>query len=201
MASIEPYTISVPEEQRQQLSKKLELTTFPGELDQADWDYGAPLADVKKLATYWREKFDWPKQEAKLNELPNFKTTIQVDGFESLDIHFIYQKSNVEGAIPLLFSHGCAFVLSVLQLLLLIISQGLVASLKLLKFYLSLLMAARKLQHSISSLLLYLILDFPPVQRGKGSAYRNMLRHCTSSCSSLGTINMVLHLSAFKKHF
>ena len=110
MTSIEPYTISVPEEQRQQLTRKLEATTFPDELDQADWDYGAPLADVKRLVTYWREQFDWRKQEAKLNELPNFKTAIQVDGFESLDIHFVHQKSDVERAIPLLFSHGCGLL-------------------------------------------------------------------------------------------
>lgn len=108
MASIEPYTVSVSEEQRERLTKKLEAATFPDELDQAGWDYGAPLADVKRLAAYWRDTFDWRKQEAKLNELPNFKTAIQVDGFESLDIHFVHQKSDVEGAIPLLFSHGCA---------------------------------------------------------------------------------------------
>lgn len=112
MASIESYIISVPEEQRQRLTQKLEATTFPDELDQAGWDYGAPLADVKRLATYWRESFDWRKQEAKLNELPNFKTAIQVDGFESLDIHFVHQKSDVDGAIPLLFSHGCALLSS-----------------------------------------------------------------------------------------
>lgn len=110
MAAIEPYTISVPEEQRQRLIKKLEVTALPEELDQAEWDYGSPLADVKRLVTYWRENFDWRQQEAKLNELPNFKTAIQVDGFESLDIHFVYQKSNVEGAIPLLFSHGCTLL-------------------------------------------------------------------------------------------
>ena len=121
MAPIEPYTISVPEEQRQRLTKKLEVTTFPDELDKADWDYGAPLADIKRLATYWREQFDWGKQETKLNELPNFKTAIQVDGFESLDIHFVYQKSNVNGAIPLLFSHGCASLLITLQFCLLIV--------------------------------------------------------------------------------
>ena len=121
MASFEPYTISVSEEQRQHLTKKLETTNFPDELDQADWDYGVPLADVKRLAIYWREKFDWPKQEAKLNELPNFKTTIQVDGFEPLDIHFVYQKSDVEGAIPLLFSHGCTLLLPVLQFRLLMV--------------------------------------------------------------------------------
>ena len=120
MASIEPYTISVPEEQHERLTKKLEATTFPDDLDQAGWDYGAPLADVKRLAAYWRQKFDWRKQEAKLNELPNFKTAIQVDGFESLDIHFVHQKSNVDGAIPLLFSHGCALLVPTLRRQLLI---------------------------------------------------------------------------------
>ena len=124
MASIEPYTISVPQEKRQRLIKKLEATTFPDELDQAGWDYGAPLADVKRLCTYWKEKYDWGKQEAKLNELPNFKTAIQVDGFESLDIHFVYQKSNVEGAIPLLFSHGCTLLSSNLRPHLLIASRA-----------------------------------------------------------------------------
>lgn len=124
MASIEPYTISVPEERRERLIKKLEATTFPDELDQAGWDYGAPLADVKRLATYWKENFDWRKQEAKLNELPNFKTAIQVDGFESLDIHFVYQKSNVDGAIPLLFSHGCMSPSSTLRPRLLILSRA-----------------------------------------------------------------------------
>ena len=124
MASIEPYTISVSEEKRQRLIKKLEATTFPDELDQAGWDYGAPLADVKRLGTYWKEEFDWGKQEAKLNELPNFKTAIQVDGFESLDIHFVYQKSKVEGAIPLLFSHGCTLLSSNLRLHRLIASRA-----------------------------------------------------------------------------
>ena len=124
MASIEPYTIAVPEEQRQRLTKKLEATTLPDELDQAGWDYGAPLADVKRLATYWREKFDWRKQEAKLNELPNFKTAIQVDGFEPLDIHVVHQRSDVDGAIPLLFSHGCASFTPILRRRLLILVRA-----------------------------------------------------------------------------
>ena len=107
MNSIKPYTISVPDSKLQRLTQKLETIDLPDELEQAGWDYGAPLADVKRLITYWRDTFDWRKQEAKLNELPHFHTDIQVDGFESLDIHFVHQKSNVDNAIPLLFSHGC----------------------------------------------------------------------------------------------
>ena len=107
MAAIEPYNVSVSDSDIQRLSQKLALSILPDELDEAGWDYGAPLADIKRLAAHWRDDFDWRKQEAQINKLPNFRTSIQVDGFEPLKIHFVHQKSNVEKAIPLLFVHGC----------------------------------------------------------------------------------------------
>jgi hypothetical protein len=107
MDTIKPFTISVSEEKLKRLEQKLNLSNFPDELDDSEWDYGAPLEDIKRLTQYWREKYDWRKHEAKMNELPNFITSIDIDGFEPLDIHFVYQKSEVENAIPLLFSHGC----------------------------------------------------------------------------------------------
>ena len=86
---------------------KLELTEFPDELDDAGWDYGAPLADVKRLTAYWKDRFDWKHQEADINKLPQFQTRIKVDGYEALRIHFVHQKSESSKAIPLLFVHGC----------------------------------------------------------------------------------------------
>ena len=110
MASIEPYTISVPDSKLATLTQKLSTATFPDELDDAGWDYGAPLADIKRLTEYWRDSYDWRAQEAAINStLPQYHTDIHVDGFGTLDIHFVYQKSEVEGAIPLLFCHGCRF--------------------------------------------------------------------------------------------
>ncbi|SLM41072.1 microsomal epoxide hydrolase [Lasallia pustulata] len=106
MADIKLYQISVPDSELERLRQKLSTVTFPDELDQAGWDYGAPLADIKRLAAYWKDEFDWRKAEAWLNELPNFQTPIQVDGFESLNIHFVHQKSPIREAIPLLFCHG-----------------------------------------------------------------------------------------------
>lgn len=111
MASIQPFTIFVPQARLDKLTSKLENADFPDELDGAGWDYGAPLADVKRLTAYWKDGFDWRKEEAKLNKLPNFKTAISVDGFEILNIHYVHQKADVRGAIPLLFSHGCVFLL------------------------------------------------------------------------------------------
>ena len=107
MASVTPFTIAVPDDRLQKLRAKLELTEFPDELDEAGWDYGAPLADVKRLIAYWKDEFDWKKQEADINKLPQFQTQIKVDGYETLNIHFIHQKSANSKAIPLLFVHGC----------------------------------------------------------------------------------------------
>ena len=107
MTDIKPYKVAVPDRDIEKLKHRLEHSTLPDELDDAGWDLGAPLADVKRLASYWKDGFDWRKAEAKINELPQFKTPIEVDGFGSLGIHFVHQKSDVQGAIPLLFVHGC----------------------------------------------------------------------------------------------
>lgn len=103
------YQINVPDAQIERLHKKLDLATFPDELESADqWKYGSPLTDIKRLTEAWKT-FDWRKAEAKLNQLPQFMTSIKPDGFDPIDIHYIYQPSTVKNAIPLLFCHGCMY--------------------------------------------------------------------------------------------
>lgn len=44
MANIKPFKIEVPDAALAGLKQKLELTRFPeGELEEAGWEYGAPL--------------------------------------------------------------------------------------------------------------------------------------------------------------
>ncbi len=108
MATTEqPFTLSVPDADLDLLRKKLELVRLPDELDGAGWDYGAPLADIKRLVAHWQNTFDWRKSEAEINKLPMFTRDIEVDGFGTLNIHYVHQKSEVKNAIPLLFVHGC----------------------------------------------------------------------------------------------
>ncbi|KAI5200538.1 tartrate dehydrogenase [Aureobasidium subglaciale] len=106
MLRIKPFTISVPQTKIDRLKQKLAVIDLPDELDDAGWDYGASLPEVKKLLKYWQNTYDWRKHEAELNELPNYNTGIRVDGFNELQIHFVHQKSEVKNAVPLLFCHG-----------------------------------------------------------------------------------------------
>lgn len=105
--SVEPFTLAVPEADLGLLREKLNTTRFPDEIQGAAWDYGAPLADVKRLVARWKDGYDWRSAEAKLNEIPQFTTDVDVDGFGTLNIHFVHRRSEVKNAIPLLFVHGC----------------------------------------------------------------------------------------------
>ena len=102
-----PFKLAVPDAEIDLLRKKLELVRFPDELDGAGWDYGAPLADIKRLTAHWKSAFDWRKAEVEINKLPMFTRDIEVDGFGTLNVHYVHQVSEVNGAIPLLFVHGC----------------------------------------------------------------------------------------------
>ena len=106
MAGIEPYKIAIPQEKLDRLKQKLALTDFPDELDEAAWDYGSPLADIKRLVARWQDSYDWRAAEKELNLMPQFTAKIPVSGFETLDIHFVHQTSQVTNAIPLVFVHG-----------------------------------------------------------------------------------------------
>ncbi|KAM3533226.1 hypothetical protein MY4038_003451 [Beauveria bassiana] len=104
---VRPFQIAIPERSLEVLQKKLDLATFPEEVSFSDCDkYGASLSEIKRLTEYWKNGFDWRAQEAKLNKLPQFTTTVSVDGFGELDIHFIHQRGSRQDSIPLLFCHG-----------------------------------------------------------------------------------------------
>ncbi|KAI1425352.1 microsomal epoxide hydrolase [Xylaria sp. FL1777] len=103
---IRPFTIAVSDAGLEDLRDRLRRTRFPDELEDVGKDMGAPLKDVKRLATYWAEKYDWRKAEAELNKLPHFTTKLQATGFEPLEVHFVHARSSRKDAIPLLFSHG-----------------------------------------------------------------------------------------------
>jgi hypothetical protein len=114
-ASPQPFTVAVPNDVLNDLQSRLKLARFPDELDGAGRAYGSPLGNTQRLVARWRDGYDWRRREAEINKLPQFTLPIDVDGFGTLDIHFVHQRSAVEGAIPLLFSHGCEFLDGVAQ--------------------------------------------------------------------------------------
>jgi hypothetical protein len=112
-----PFKVEIPEESVNLLKQKLTLTTFPDELEDAGRDYGVPLADIKRLVNRWKDGYDWRIHEEEINELPQFRRTVDVENFGQLNVHYVHKKSAVETAIPLLFVHGCEYSLSFLHII------------------------------------------------------------------------------------
>jgi pimeloyl-ACP methyl ester carboxylesterase len=98
---VRPFQLEIPDEQIDDLRRRIRLTRWPSKELVADRSQGVQLATMQELARYWTTEYDWRKCEARLNALPQFTT--EIDG---VDIHFIHVKSAHEDALPLIMMHG-----------------------------------------------------------------------------------------------
>src|SRR5215208_7993932 len=94
--AVSPFRIDVPQEDLDNLRRRIAATQWPDKETVADESQGVRLATMQELARYWATDYDWRTVEATLNTLPQFIT--EIDG---LDIHFIHVKSRHEDALPL----------------------------------------------------------------------------------------------------
>ena len=106
MTEIRPFTITTTDEDLDDLRRRLHATRWPEAETVDGWSQGIPLSYVQELCRYWADDYDWRAREARLNEFPQFTTTLQVDGTEALDIHFVHVRSPHEDATPLIMTHG-----------------------------------------------------------------------------------------------
>ena len=99
--TIRPYRIQIPQADLDDLRDRLARTRWPDELPGTGWSRGVPLGYLKELAGYWADGYDWREQEARLNQLPQFTTTIDGAG-----VHFLHVRSAEPDALPLILTHG-----------------------------------------------------------------------------------------------
>jgi hypothetical protein len=98
---ISPFTIDFPQDQIDDLHRKLDRVRWPAALPGDGWDTGVPVAWLRGLADYWHNGYDWRAAERELNQFPQFTTDI--DGQR---IHFLHVRSPEPDALPLVLTHG-----------------------------------------------------------------------------------------------
>jgi epoxide hydrolase len=96
-----PFHVEVGESALEDLRERLARTRWAEAETVDDWSQGVPRAYLAELCRYWREDYDWRASEARLNEIPQFRT--ELDG---LEIHFLHARSPNPQALPLLITHG-----------------------------------------------------------------------------------------------
>jgi pimeloyl-ACP methyl ester carboxylesterase len=98
---IVPFTIEISQDQLASLRRRIAETRWPPTELVEDASQGVQLRFLRELARYWAEDYDFGRLEARLNALPQYMTSI-----DGLDIHFIHVRSEHEGALPLIITHG-----------------------------------------------------------------------------------------------
>jgi microsomal epoxide hydrolase len=98
---ISPFKIHVSNEELTDLRHRLAAMRWPPDATGKPWSMGTDRAYMQQLVAYWKDRYDWRKQEAELNTFDHYTTAI--NGYK---IHFIHQKSRNPSAIPLVMTHG-----------------------------------------------------------------------------------------------
>ncbi|GFQ89859.1 epoxide hydrolase 1 [Trichonephila clavata] len=104
--SIHPFKIDVPEEVLIDLKYRLEKTRLEEPVEDSKFLYGFNPNYLRTVLKYWKNEYDWRKQEAELNRLPHFKTRI-----EGINVHFMHVKpflpeERTLKVVPLMIIHG-----------------------------------------------------------------------------------------------
>jgi len=97
----EPFKIHVPDDVLADLHGRLTRVRWPDQAPDAGWRHGTDLAYMKELVAYWRDRYDWRAQEARLNALPQFTVPMG-----RVDLHFVQLRGVGPKPMPLLLSHG-----------------------------------------------------------------------------------------------
>ena len=98
---IRPFHVDVPQEELDDLRRRIGTTNWPEKETVADQSQGVPLAMIQQLARYWMTDYDWRTCEASLNALLRSSSPRSTG---STSISFV--RSQHEDALPLIVNHG-----------------------------------------------------------------------------------------------
>lgn len=98
------FEIRIPDRQLSDLERRLALTRLDRAPAARPWESGVSYEYLADLVAYWRDRFDWRRQEAWLNSFPHHQADL-----EGNLVHFVRVKPDPQThprPIPLVLSHG-----------------------------------------------------------------------------------------------
>ena len=100
-ATILDAPIRVPDDELNDLRRRLAATRWPERETVDDWSQGAPLDRVRALCDHWMHGYDWRRCEAMLNGWNPQATTL-----DELSVTFFHVPSPEPDALPMIMTHG-----------------------------------------------------------------------------------------------
>ncbi|KAH8746071.1 epoxide hydrolase N terminus-domain-containing protein [Diaporthe sp. PMI_573] len=94
----EKFTLRVPDQDLEEFMQLLKLSKIGPETWYNKQEGG-------RFGDAWL-RFDWRKQEDRINSFPNFKSKVENADLGTVNIHFAALFSNKKEAVPIIFIHG-----------------------------------------------------------------------------------------------
>jgi pimeloyl-ACP methyl ester carboxylesterase len=95
-----PFTISVSDERLAAMRAKVEAFEWNDLPDAGGWRSGVGLTDLRRLVSYWLDRYDWRVHEQRLNLLPQYTADVLNER-----LHFVHARGDGSRP-PLLLLHG-----------------------------------------------------------------------------------------------
>jgi hypothetical protein len=83
------------------LRRRIVATRWPHPWPTEPWAAGTDLAELRRLADYWVDGYDWRAQEARINALPSYVAEV-----EGQRIHFLRFDAESPGAPAVVLTNG-----------------------------------------------------------------------------------------------
>jgi len=99
---VEDFNPSIDETVIEDLRSRLRATRWTDAPTNASWSLGVDLDEIRDLALYWADGFDFAAHQAALNALPSRR--VRLDG---LGVHVIHARADTAtDSLPVLLAHG-----------------------------------------------------------------------------------------------
>ncbi|KAL1748783.1 Alpha/Beta hydrolase protein [Schizophyllum fasciatum] len=105
-----PFRLEVSKDKLQWINERVRTSNIIQDVPhkpEGEWGDGVPSGVIQDYVKFWKYRYDWRKEEARINDaLPMFTIPIALDGRDIISVHFVHKRSETPGAVPLLFAHG-----------------------------------------------------------------------------------------------
>jgi pimeloyl-ACP methyl ester carboxylesterase len=98
---VRPCRLAVPERDLDLLRQRLRATRWPDPETVTDWSQGVPVDALRDLVDHWTHRYDWRRDEARINAWPQY--VVELD---ALRVHVLVAVSPHPNAVPVLMTHG-----------------------------------------------------------------------------------------------
>jgi pimeloyl-ACP methyl ester carboxylesterase len=105
LTTTQPFHIGIPQETLDDLRMRLERAryarVFPPQLRKPGWNGGSDPDYLQELMRYWRDEYDWRRQERELNLQSHYIASI-----DEARVHYVHEAGRGAHPTPLLLLHG-----------------------------------------------------------------------------------------------